>query len=87
MTMRGKCLRLIGIGTVMLAAAGCASSDEWAEWRSHPAHFASGSHMGFSVRNREGSSPRVTRDDIAMARDQGWWGKPVTVSQEQILER
>jgi hypothetical protein len=29
----------------------------------------------------------VTRQDVAMARNEGWWGKPVTVSQEQILER
>jgi hypothetical protein len=29
----------------------------------------------------------VTRQDIALARDEGWWGKPITVSQEQILER
>ena len=43
--------------------------------------------MFFSVRNGEGSPPRVTRQDIALARDEGWWGKPITVSQEQILER
>jgi hypothetical protein len=29
----------------------------------------------------------VTREDIAVARDQGWWGRPITVGQEQILER
>jgi hypothetical protein len=43
--------------------------------------------MGFSLRNTEGSAPKVTRNDIALARDEGWWGKPITVSQEQILER
>jgi hypothetical protein len=43
--------------------------------------------MFFSVRNKEGAAPRVTRKDIALARDEGWWGKPITVSQEQILER
>lgn len=73
--------------TVLLAASGCASSDEWKTWRDHPTHFASGDHMFFSTRNSEGSSPRVTRQDIAMARDQGWWGKAITVNQEQILER
>ena len=85
--MRGEHLRFLVIGGVLLIAAGCATGEEWETWRSHPTHFASGSHMGFSVRNREGSSARVTRDDIAGARDEGWWGKPVTVSQEQILER
>jgi hypothetical protein len=43
--------------------------------------------MFFSVRNREGTRPTVTRKDITLARDQGWWGKPITVSQDQILER
>ncbi len=43
--------------------------------------------MAFSVRNTSGSQPQVTRRDITLARDQAWWGKPVTVSQEQILEK
>ena len=77
---------LIGLGALLLFA-GCASSDEWQTWKEHPTHFASGDHFFFSTRNREGSNPRVTRQDIAVARDQGWWGKPVTVSQEAILER
>jgi hypothetical protein len=78
--------RLLIIGG-LIATAGCATGEEWQTWKEHPAHFASGSHMGFSVRNREGTSARVTRKDIATARDEAWWGKPITVSQEQILER
>jgi hypothetical protein len=77
---------LLGV-TVLLAASGCASSEEWQTWREHPTHFASGDHLMFSGRNTEGSSPRVTRQDIATARDQGWWGKAITVEQGQILER
>ena len=77
---------LMGLGALLLFA-GCATGDEWQTWKEHPTHFASGDHMFFSTRNREGSSPRVTRQDTAMARDQGWWGKPITVSQEAILER
>ncbi len=73
--------------TALLAVGGCASGEEWTTWREHPTHFASGDHMFFSTRNTEGSTPRVKREDIALARDQGWWGKPITVSQEQILER
>jgi hypothetical protein len=75
------------MGGAMLAAAGCATGEEWTEWKAHPTHFASGDHLFFSVRNREGSTARVTRQDIAGARSEGWWGKPITVSQEQILER
>ncbi len=85
--MRSHRPQMLLIAGVLLLAAGCATSEEWETWRTHGSHFASGSHMGFSVRNREGTSERVTRQDIAMARDEGWWGRPVTVSQEQILER
>jgi hypothetical protein len=82
-----RSIRFILIGSALLATAGCATSEEWSTWYAHSSHFASGSHMGFSVRNTEGSSPRVTRNDITLARDQSWWGKPITVSQEQIQER
>jgi hypothetical protein len=80
-------VRLVLGAAALLAVAGCATGEEWKTWREHPTHFASGEHLFFSTRNTEGSSPRVTREDIALARDQGWWGKPITVSQEQILER
>jgi hypothetical protein len=80
-------MRLLLIGGALLAVAGCATSEEWQTWKEHPTHFASGDHMFFSVRNREGQAAKVTRDDITKARNEGWWGKPITVSQEQILER
>jgi hypothetical protein len=78
----------LGLATaLLLAVSGCATTEEWDTWKTHSTHFASSNHLGFSVRNREGTSARVTRQDIAMARDEAWWGKPVTVGQEQILER
>jgi hypothetical protein len=70
-----------------LLVAGCATTEEWTTWKSHATHFASDDHLDFSLRNRESGAARVTRGDVAMARDEGWWGKPVTVSQERILER
>lgn len=85
--MRSQRWRLLLIGGALVAAAGCATGDEWQTWKEHPTHFASGDHMFFSVRNREGASTRVTRKDVSAARTEGWWGKPITVSQEQILER
>lgn len=84
--MRRRASRLFVV-VAAAVAAGCATAEEWATWKAHPTHFASGAHLGFSLRNREGTAPRVTREDIARAREEGWWGKPVTVSQEQILER
>ena len=85
--MRSDRLRILLVVGVLLAMAGCATSEEWATWKAHPAHFASKDHMSFSLRNSEGSTARVSRQDIAMARDESWWGKPITVSQDQILER
>ena len=76
--MRSDRFKLLLAVTVLLAAGGCATGEEWQTWREHPTHFASGDHLFFSTRNRK---------DIALARDEGWWGKPITVSQEQILER
>ena len=78
---------LLGLA-VLLATAGCASTEEWTTWKEHPTHFASGDHMFFSVRNQgDNGSAKVTRQDIALARNEGWWGKPITVSQEAIQER
>lgn len=71
----------------VLLLFGCATSDEKVTWREHPSHFASGEHLMFSVRNREATPARVTRQDVALAREQSWWGKPVTVDQTQIIER
>ena len=85
--MRIKGLRLLLVGGVLVAATGCATGEEWQIWRSNGAHFASGDHMFFSLRNQHGAKPNVTRRDITLARDQGWWGKPITVNQDQILER
>ncbi|HEU5195981.1 MAG TPA: hypothetical protein VFW70_14665 [Methylomirabilota bacterium] len=75
------------IAALALTTAACATSEEWAEWKSHTSHFASGSHGFFSIRNRDSASTKkVTRQDVAAAREQGWWGKAITVEQSAILE-
>jgi hypothetical protein len=76
------------VTSLIVVLGGCATSEEWRTWKAHPTHFSSGDHLYFSIRNREGSSrTTVTRQDIAAAQAQGWWGRAVTVSQEQIVER
>lgn len=85
--MRPSAQGLLLTGTMMLILAGCATAREWEIWQAHPTHFASDDHLYFSVRNREETMPHVTRDDVAYARTEGWWGRPVTVSQEDILAR
>jgi hypothetical protein len=71
----------------LLIAAGCATSQDMATWKEHRTHFASGDHLFFSVKNTEDSAPRVTRRDMTFASAEAWWGKPVTVGPEAILER
>jgi hypothetical protein len=80
-------LSAVLFGTMLVVAGGCATSAEWTTWKEHPTHFASGEHLYFSVRNVEGRQPRVRRNDIVLARDEAWWGRPITVAQEEILER
>jgi len=76
---------------VALAAAvslsGCATSEEWTEWKSHSTHFASGQHATFSLRNKkDGSNLRVTRADMAAAPRENWWGTALTVNPNQIFQ-
>ena len=73
------------VGIALLTAA-CASSEEWSDWYNNKSHFASGKHMTFSLAN-QGDQKRVTRADVEAARAESWWGRPVTVSQDQIIER
>ena len=71
----------------LLLLVGCATTEEWTTWKEHPTHFASGDHLRFSWRNGAEKTARVTRNDVAMARDQAWWGTAITVEQAQIIER
>ncbi|MGH7356368.1 MAG: hypothetical protein ACRELS_17560 [Candidatus Rokuibacteriota bacterium] len=80
-----KRVLLVLLGSGALLTAGCANSEEWQIWRSNTAHFASGEHINFSMRNQGSGTPNVKRTDIAAASSQNWWGKAVTVSSDQIL--
>jgi hypothetical protein len=85
--MSTRLLRVTAIALAALSTGACATGQEWAAWKSHPAHFASLEHFAFSVRNRDGLASRVTRQDVAEARVQSWWGDPVMVTTAQIMER
>ena len=85
--MRGKHWRSLLIGTALLVVGGCATTEEWNTWRSNTSHFASKEHYDFSIRNRGGETATVTKNDVALAQTQNWFGKAVTVNQDQILER
>ena len=83
--MRTKALAVLLLSSVALTTGACATSAEWAEWRAHSTHYATGDHLVFSWRNTEGNPPRVTRKDLELSRAENWWGKTITVSPEQIF--
>lgn len=60
--------RLVLTGVALLTLAGCATERQWEIWRARPTHFASGDHLLFSVGNREGTDPPVTRHHVSRAR-------------------
>jgi len=85
--MRSKITLAAALLGVALLAGACASSEQWAEWRGHTTHFASGDHGMFSMRNNlEGTNPRVTRLDIEASRTENWWGKQISVEPGQIIQ-
>jgi hypothetical protein len=77
----------IVLALALAGLSGCASSEEWNTWYTHRTHFASGDHMSFSVRTPDTGTGSITRTELGNARDEGWWGKPLTVAQAEILER
>ena len=86
--MRTMLTRTTSIAALVFLTGACASSNDWAMWRSHSTHFASGEHGFFSMRNnKDGSNPRVYRSDIEASRQENWWGLyAITVSPSQIFQ-
>ncbi len=83
--MRSWIGAVIAFAGLALLVTGCATSQDWTEWKSHSTHFASGDHAMFSLRN-VGDKPEVRRSDLVAARAQNWWGKIVMVDQGQIFQ-
>ena len=75
--MMTHCLRPILLGGVLLMATSCASED-YSTWASHPTHYASGSHMGFSYRTVGASRVKVTPEEVALAQKEQWWGRGIS---------
>lgn len=71
---------LLLVVAVLFSMSGCASSQDWAYWREHPTHFASGGHMTFSVKNDNPYYPMVTDADKTQAQSYGWWGDEVPLA-------
>jgi hypothetical protein len=68
--------------SALLALTGCASSQEWAEWRSHSTHFASGQHASFSLRNPGEQARHVHATDLPNAQAESWWGRALPMQEQ-----
>jgi len=85
--MRSKMVTAAALIGVALLAGACATSEQWAEWRGHTTHFASGEHGMFSMSNNlDGRNPKVTRLDVENSRTQNWWGKNISVEPGQVIQ-
>ena len=85
--MRSKIVTAAVLIVVAFLAGACANSEQWAEWRGHTTHFASGDHGMFSLSNNlDGTNPKVTRLDIENSRTQNWWGKNISVEPGQVIQ-
>ena len=78
--------RFIVTVVVVLMLTGCATPQQWSDWKAHPTHFASGEHFAFSMRT-SADTKDVRRSDLDIAKAQNWWGTPITVAQSQVVER
>ncbi len=81
--MRRKVGRGVMIVGIALGVAGCATGPE-PEWMKQPYHFASFAHMGFSIRN-QGAEHKVTRQDVTLAKAEGWHGDPIAVKPSDVI--
>ena len=65
----------LAVATILIGVSGCATGEEWATWKQHPTHFASGDHLSFSMRNREGSAALYrSRWPPLPGRSRAWYG-------------
>ena len=88
MRHRGSVPTLLVLVATVAGTAACANPDQWAEWRQHSSHFASGSHLVFSVTHRGERPPTpVTRRHFERAQAESWWGDPLVVQPDRVVER
>ncbi len=87
MDVSTRILPPLALLAVVGLASACATPAQWAEWRQHSSHFASAEHLGFSV-GHQGPAPTapVTRRHLDRARAEAWWGEPIVVRPEQVVE-
>jgi len=83
---------LLLLSAVMFSMSGCSSArswqgtalGDWQIWAQHPAHFASGHHMAFSMKSHK-TAASITPADADAAEREGWWGRAVPQTQSAVV--
>jgi hypothetical protein len=82
--MKTRLAGLLAVTSVaLLAQAGCATNEQWQQWRSHNTHFASGQHAAFSFRNQGERAEQVRPTDPPKSVEQTWWGRKLPMAAGQ----
>jgi hypothetical protein len=80
---------LLLLSAVMFSMSGCSSTkawqgtalSDWQIWAQHSSHFASGSHLAFSLKSHP-TPASISEADKAVASREEWWGQ--LVPQEKV---
>jgi len=78
-------LKKIGLvvgGLALIASLGaCAKQYEEYGIKQGGTHFASFTHMGYSLK---GEKPKLTKAEASTAKTEGWWGTPVRYTVDEL---
>jgi hypothetical protein len=83
---------LLLLSAVMFSMSGCSSArswqgtalGDWQIWAQHPAHFASGHHMAFSLMSHK-TTASITPADAEAAEREEWWGRAVPQTKSAVV--
>jgi hypothetical protein len=78
-----KRIGLVVVGLALIASLGaCAKQAEPYGIPPGGPHFASWSHLQFSTRG--GEKPRLTKQELQLAKSENWWGTPVRFTVDEL---
>ena len=77
-----KKMGLVVVGLALSASLGaCAKQYEEYGIKQGGTHFASFTHMGYSL---GGEKPKLTKAEASTAKAEGWWGTPVRYMVDEL---
>jgi hypothetical protein len=78
----GKKVMVVLAGLALTVGLGaCAKTYEQYGIKQGGTHFASFTHMGYSLK---GEKPKLTKAEANTAKTEGWWGTPVRYTVDEL---